>query len=152
MKTDKEWEARALEMAIPVSTSGVWGIHHTEPWMGVSGALQLGREMADEARSDQMERDGQRFAVELARAITTAADERAEEIARLFETPGHGVYRRLSDCSVWAACVARSTITKPKTRERVLEEALREVHKDTMILGLDDTRRRIDRALEWKPE
>ncbi len=43
-------------------------------------------------------------------------------------------------------------MAKPKTREQVLEEALREARDDAIALGLDDTRRNIERALEWKRE
>jgi len=87
-----------------------------------------------------------------------AADARAEEIA-------WNIQKRLlpSGYSIEAACawylgtnaaadIARATITKPKTREQVLEEALREIqagaNPDKMHESyLGEVARR---ALEWK--
>ncbi len=113
MKTDKEWEARALE---------VWNEASSEDH--AAAMVRLGREMADA---------------------------RAEEIALHFDA----CWR---DCGVKAltyyeaAAYCRSTITKPKTREQVLEAALRALLNDPVMRGLGggpvDTARR---ALEWKP-
>lgn len=67
------------------------------------------------------------------------ADARAEEIA--------------ARCEGVAASIARAFISKPKTREQVLEEALRRIADDAMkdnVFG--DGKREIARqALEWKP-
>jgi hypothetical protein len=69
------------------------------------------------------------------------ADARAEEIA-------HACARH---ADLWAADVALATITKPKTREQVLEEALREiVDGDTWTISCATAVAR--KALDWKPE
>jgi hypothetical protein len=62
-------------------------------------------------------------AIQLGREM---ADERAEEIARLCEARQTDTGSAWDLCQGIAAALARSTITKPKTREQVLEDAARE--------------------------
>lgn len=75
-----------------------------------------------------------------------AADARAEEIATRLRGEGY------SEATVekWTGC-------KPKTRERVLEDALRVALEwmdsgDESFTGRGITRDRAERALDWRPE
>lgn len=73
----------------------------------------------------------------------------AEEIAQLFE----GISRNqpyAGDLREWGAQLARSTIQNPKTREQVLEEALRQIRAGTDCAGTPPYEI-ARRALEWKP-
>lgn len=99
------------------------------------------------------------------RKLLGAADERAEEIAIKLYPPAKPWTARSRMIAVEAAAhVARSTISKPeapKSREAVLEEALREVIHESERLAKDakigvswlpnSPRMIARRALEWKP-
>ena len=121
-----DWEKRARELLVEKRRQHDDHVPYAD-WPVVEMALQLGREMADE---------------------------RAEEIARRIEISGvsHPTDKEWTLTSVWTRCVertadiARSTIQKPKTRERVLEEALREIHNSHASQFCADIARR---ALEW---
>lgn len=148
MKTDKDWEARARELwgGAVVSFPQARTVELNTEFLGIY-MLQLGREMASYERGECYSELGTieaSWRERIAKARAEAADARAEEIAKRLEA------QDCSDCTE-SARVARSTITKPKTRERVLEEALRAARHDAILLGLDETRRSIERALEWKP-
>ena len=145
MKTDKEWEARALELARPAN---VYSAVHFEPWMSVTAALALalGREMADE---------------------------RAEEIARMCEhylsdaesikgTTSVGMIPGLKSAANLARSTIRSSgaadasgvrITKPKEPLAwMMEEAMREpvkvmVFHDEAAIRADE-REHVARAIE----
>jgi len=160
MKTDKEWEARALEVAIPTSSHGLWGIHHTEPWMNVTTALQLGREMAAEVAADYALR-----MADLAERSGAAirADER-ERICRRLWVDAKVAEERLGSRTGYVVGVEFASERarhddRPKAREQVLEEALRGFiarHEGpcapkpcaAIVADMLDTARR---ALEWKP-
>lgn len=88
------------------------------------------------------------------------ADARAEEIAQMIASfslkDTHAPTRaELAECVLAAAAkIARSFIAKPKTREQVLEEALREIEPlTTNETWQQEAIRKSDvarRALEWK--
>lgn len=170
MKTDKEWEARARELLdnarqghnMESRIVGPRAARSVEAAV-ISAALQLGREM----QADVLEhaRD-----VLMPAAASHAADERAEEIARAIEADSSRCpHPWCESAEACLACLTRKTIvertrkaiTKPKTREQVLEEALRNIVKRG-----DDERARSNqfviwdnngpymvakRALEWNP-
>lgn len=83
-----------------------------------------------------------------------AADARAEEIAAKIEAHSRGHYHPhpsalfIQQGLAEAKEIARSTIEKPKTREQVLEEALREASSSRTFTEID---RIVKRALDWKP-
>jgi hypothetical protein len=122
---DGKWMKRAQELLYP-------SLGMERAW---SNALQLGREMAD-ARAE-----------EIALLLEKEATEVVFDLPA-WEVVGAKVYRL-------AARFARSTITKPKTREQVLEEALREIEPlTTNETWQQEAIRKSDiarRALEWKP-
>lgn len=156
MSNDK-WEKRAHELiGEVVKNRGLVGTdwQNAEVWEGacVSWALQLGREMAAEAsRTARDEAWLQEARLELQRM---AADARAEEIAQKIES---------CNCGSWSAAhaqIARSFISKPKSREQVLEEALRYIEQGAEKQKMPDgagwvsavwTTEACRRALEWKP-
>ncbi len=117
-----DWEARATEIwraeCKPVFPKAA--IHEDY----LRSMLQLGREMAD-ARAE-----------EIAQAITAG-------LPKVWFA-GNGDGHRI-DGMYAAASIARSTITKPKTREQVLDAALRAAMSGQL------TKDAIRKALEWKP-
>lgn len=129
------WNMRDWTLRATALFKAYWlGTEHIEPASGaIRAMLDLGREMADE---------------------------RAEEIAKRCEfwkadaesITGTTSVAHISGLGV-AAAIARSTISKPKTRERILEEALESIarlaesHDDFCIC--DGCR--AQRALDWKP-
>ncbi len=80
------------------------------------------------------------------------ADEREKVAKRIEACDGqwNNVLGEPVICVATAAAVSRAG--EPKTRGQVLEDALRAARHDAILLGLDETRRSIDRALEWRPE
>lgn len=101
--TSIDWEKRAREL-VPCCIHGSLN--------SIDGALQLGREMAD-ARAEE---------------IAKQCDDREDNIPG--KVPPVGATERQpyfeGSRHAWraAASLARSTISKPKTREQVLEDAL----------------------------
>ena len=130
MKSDKEWEARARELR----NNAMASYDSDLPERTLSAMLQLGREMAEEARAE-CGGDDWRAAVRVAEL--RAADARAEEIAHLCteglppivfrDSHGGGLYE--------AGRIARSTITKQK------DTILAEVQE---MPGLDEAAIRAD--------
>ena len=215
MNTDKEWEARARELG--------FGDDALRPYE-LELAIKFGREMAEErakdlgARLDSVMAQNERMlTVTLPMAKAEAADERAEEIARVLDAVGgnlgqvarstiqkpnepscstcgattrddprgqvcsNGFHGPLNEAAIRAderekiaALVGRKAPTsikkivnlirggEPKTREQVLEEALRKIrddhdmdhlaesspHHNCVLCRVKDAARR---ALEWKP-
>ena len=161
-KDKKNWEKRADVIWDEIAGDGC-SINGT---MFCEGALRLGREMASEAHAEGWY-SGVGCAEETLSyrdesVAQNAADERAEEIAKrceqrsMFDEHING-----GEAWVYAAKLARSTIrSAPKTREQVLEEALREVVSVAAVASnpstgdhlLRDATAIARRALEWKPE
>lgn len=158
--TMKNWEARAREMIAnrPFGAEDVWLM------------LQLGREMAAHERGECYSELGgieDSWRKRIVKARAEAADERAEEIAKACEQSVDNQQRASAGWSMeeaeWrqglrqGASIARSTIQKPKTREQVLEEALREIDdfgKERTAAALASMKNPYEiarRALEWKP-
>lgn len=95
--------------------------------------------------------------------MSDCCDRRAEEIAKAIKERASSLEEASADRSHArlvalhdAARIARSFISnpeQPKTRETVLEEAMRELYEEQ---GDDRTgmrlRARISRALDWKPD
>lgn len=86
------------------------------------------------------------------------ADARAREIAQKLEwARDHSTFSPDAHGDGWrgglgdAAGIARSTIMQPKTREQVLEEALREIAGSNEAAGAQHPCSVARRALEWKP-
>jgi hypothetical protein len=146
----QDWEKRARELlgVPPKSDQYVGGFKE----IALERALQLGREMANEAcRPIWKGREFHTIQEFADHVQKEAADARAEEIAQAL-TPG-GIFR-----SGTPATIARSFISKPaKSREQVLEEALWDA-PCTCTADLRRTDHRTHcwthvarRALDWKP-
>jgi hypothetical protein len=121
----KDWEKRALDIwRAPYRAADKGGSAQLPE---IEAMLQLGREMADEARADEANRAHAYWTKrEIAArgegrlAASVAADARAEEIARQLESRinaqmdfGRPERQAIADELRAAARVARSTITKP---------------------------------------
>lgn len=124
MKTEAKWEARARELS------------------SVADALRLGREMAQEAADARAE--------EIAQALDRFA-QRQRDLADENQRACRPIEGKVLAATAFtiAAEHARSTITKPKTREQVLEQALRAIAQEDDGCPNGEIARR---ALEWKPE
>lgn len=141
MSEPNDWEARAREL-----------LRKTDRFISPdieAASLQLGREMADE-RERLVMSEFAHLSINSEKAKREAADARAEEIAReiaLRVPDGTIAPYNSRECGlIEAKAIARSFITKPKTREQVLEEALRSISA-----LIPDARPTAQRALEWKP-
>lgn len=131
MKSDKEWEARARELR----NNAMASYDSDLPERTLSAMLQLGREMAEEARNEQR-RINDAYKDELLPVVRQrAADERAEEIARRMELACFGCLSCQADVQADTARLARSTITKQK------DTILAEVQE---MPGLDEAAIRAD--------
>ena len=119
------WEERAKELLFNVCEGPVCN-SFVPPVM-----VKLGREMSD-ARAE-----------EIAVKCETFRDDHLRAVAR---------GSKLSDGLVMGlergAFLARLSIAKPKTREQVLEEALKEIRR---LTALGDAAGIARRALEWRP-
>jgi hypothetical protein len=144
-----DWEKRARELFgtnVSVGPEGMTGFLHG----GESAAriaLQLGREMVEEHNNSVWLVSARE---ELQRQ---AADARAEDIAKAID--GRAKHALCAnhpyDEAMRCAELARSFISKPKSREAVLEEALRELNAEAVKRCHGYVGEIARRALEWKP-
>jgi hypothetical protein len=167
--SEHDWEKRAKEIL-----QGLWRNGHTHHGAWIEAALQLGREMSD-ARAEDFERDMvaispyehgpiaracaaiarsfiskskpdplgmQKTGVDMETEARIRADERENVFARLEKLGYEGAAERMR---------REFAPPKPKTREQILEEALRELEEEYFANEGDEyTVKRIARnALEW---
>ena len=179
--TVKDWEARARELLPTENKSGYsphrvlalqigheMALEERKKWMAaehdLSDAYLRLRAMIPGALDTHPEDKVWEHTEACLRKLAGSADERAEEIARYAE--GHinaqpyasdDTRRECASLARSIAAYARSTIrSAPKTRERVLEEALRyyanrHVSASNPWAGEISPGEVARRALEWKP-